>query len=701
CEELENDPPPLARIDALERTPAEAFDPALSSFEIHHSQGGLARTRVTPDARTCPACAAEIWDPTDRRHGYAFANCTHCGPRFSIVEAIPYDRSATTMAGFPLCPDCQAEYEDPADRRFHAQPIACPVCGPQLQLEIGGAPQTGDPVSGAVTLLRRGGILALKGLGGYQLACDARADSAVTLLRQRKQRPAKPFALMAGALEQIRRHALVSDAEAEALASPPAPILLLDACPDHGLAPSLAPGQWAHGWMLPTTPLHELLLDAFDGPLVMTSGNLSGEPQAIGDDEARTKLSGFADGFLLHNRPIARRLDDSVARMVGGTLRLQRRARGYAPETLPLPSGFDSAPPVTAYGAFLKSTLCLLRDGQAVLSHHLGDLSDALTAEEFEKADQDYAALLDHRPEVIACDLHPDYPSTATAELRAEALGVPLVRVQHHHAHIAAVMAENRWDATADGPVLGVVLDGLGYGDDGTVWGGELLLCQYDRYERLGALKPVPLPGGTAAQRDPWRNLLAQLDAAGLSDRADALLADKPLAPLRAAMAKGLNSPLTSSAGRLFDAMAAAVGCAPTSQSYEGEAAMALETQARPFLSQAEPYPLHWDGQHVDPTPLWQAVIQDLDAGIAPGLMAARFHVGLAAQLCARAQELATRSGAKSIALSGGCFQNATLLSLCLEALAGGAQRVLTHAATPPNDGCVALGQAVVAARQG
>ena len=681
--------PPLARVDAVERAPS-ARRPGLTGFAILPSAGGAVRTRVTPDARVCDACAAEVADPADRRFGYPFANCTHCGPRFSILTRAPYDRATTTMAGFAMCEACQAEYDDPADRRFHAQPIACPACGPAAWFERDGARQAGDPLAAAAALLRGGGIVAIKGLGGWQLACDATDEAAAAALRARKRRPSKPFALMADPAI-IRRHAALDDDAAALLTGPAAPIVLL---PAEGapLAPSVAPGQWALGWMAPTTPLHSLLCAAVGRPLVMTSGNLSGAPQAVGDDEARKTLAAFADAFLGHDRPVARRLDDSVARVALGAPRVLRRARGYAPATLPLPACLAGAPPVLAFGGQLKAAVCLTRDGAALLGHHLGDLDDAPTAADYERALEDYAQLFDHAPAALTCDLHPAYRSTQAAEARAAANGLPLIRVQHHHAHVAAAMAERGWN-DADGPVLGMALDGLGHGADGTVWGGEFLLCDYAGFTRVGWLKPVPLPGGDAANREPWRCLLAHLDAAGLPGEADRRLAGRPLAALRAAVAKGLNAPRTSSAGRLFDAVAALAGVAPGRQSFEGEAAMALETLARRH-GPADPFPFARDGAVLDPAPMWRAAVAEAE----PARLAARFHAGLAAAVAGMAADLADAHGAPAVALTGGVFQNLTLLEDVAARLAG--RRLLIPAAAPPNDGGLALGQAAVAARR-
>ncbi len=688
---LLSEAPPLARIDGLERAPA-APRPGLSGFSIAATAAGAARTRVTPDAAPCAACLQEIADPADRRHRYPFANCTHSGPRFSIVRAVPYDRAATTMAAFPMCPACRAEYEDPADRRFHAQPVACPACGPAAWLEADGRRLPGDPMAEAARLLKAGKILALKGLGGFHLACDAANEAAVATLRRRKRRPSRPFALLAASLEAVARHAALPPAAAGWLASPAAPVVLMPAA-GAPLAPSVAPGAWQLGFMLPPTPLHHLLIEAFDGPLVMTSGNVSGEPMAIGEDEARAKLGPFVDAFLMHDREIARRLDDSVATVVAGRPAIVRRARGYAPATLAMPPGLGDAPPVLALGAHLKAAICLTRGREALLSHHLGDLDDPLTAKAFDAAEGDYAALFDHVPEAVACDLHPDYRSTARAEALA-ARGLPLLAVQHHHAHVAAAMAENGWPADA-GPVIGVALDGLGLGEDGTVWGGEILLADYRAFRRLAHLKPVPLPGGEAAQAEPWRNLLAQLDAAGLPAAADALLSGRPLALLRAAVARGINAPLTSSAGRLFDAVAAAVDIAPERQTFEGEAAMALESLARRALD-APPYPFGVTGPVIDPAPMWRTLLDDRAEGVSPEAMAARFHAGLAATVADVARTLRRREGAGAIALSGGVFQNVTLAEAILAHLSG--ERVLLHRETPPNDGAVALGQAAVAA---
>jgi hydrogenase maturation protein HypF len=671
--------PALARVDAVEVTTAQG--PAPPDFHIAPSQGQGADTHVTPDAATCPACAAEIATP-GRRHGYAFTNCTHCGPRFSILRGLPYDRAQTTMAAFPICPACRAEYEDPADRRFHAQPIACSLCGPRLWYELAGAEVPVDPIALAAALLRQGGVLAVKGLGGFHLACDARNAVAVTRLRQRKHRPAKPFALM-GTLAMLEQVAKLTDADRALLASPAAPIVLV---PGLGVLPEgVAPGLVHLGVMLPHTPLHHLLLAAFDGVLVMTSGNVSGAPQVIGNGAARAALAGCADGFLMHDRVIARRLDDGVERAAPPMV--LRRARGRVPETLPLPPGFPACQ-VLAVGGQMKAAICLVKSGQALLSQHLGDLADAETETEFHRTLADCCALFDHRPQVVACDLHDGYRST----MAALGMGLPVVRVQHHHAHLAACMGENLWPLD-NGKVAGIILDGLGLGSDGTLWGGEVLLGDYKGFIRLAHLRPAPLVGGDAASRQPWRNAVMRLDQAGLPELADRLFAGQPRDILRWAARHGVNAPLSSSVGRLFDAVAACLGLNPAAQSYEGEAALRLEALAGP---PGEGYPF---GPALDPARMFAALAQDLVRGIPTAIISARFHDGLAAAFAAPARAAVESGGAKAVALSGGCLQNPRLHAALLAQLKG--IPVLVHHKVPCNDGGLALGQALVALAQG
>ena len=690
---LYDNAPPLARIDGVEVQP---LDPAARDwppdFVIAASAGGAARTRVTPDAATCPACLDEIRDPAQRRHGYAFANCTHCGPRFTILRELPYDRATTTMAPFVMCPDCAAEYGDPADRRFHAQPIACPACGPRLWLEQAGVEQPGDPIGATARLLAQGAIVAIKGLGGFHLACDAGNAGAVALLRSRKRRPTKPFALM-GTSAMIRSACTLSQAEADRLADPTAPILLLARAGDDArLAPGIAPGQPCLGWMFPHTPLHHLLLDAFGGPLVMTSGNLSGEPQVTTNAEARAKLAEFADAFVLHDRAIARRLDDSVERITQAGPMVLRHARGRAPTPIPLPPGFADGPQVLAMGGQMKGAFCLTRGAEALLSHHLGDLDDALTWAEYEKARADYAAVFDHSAALVALDLHPGYRATQAGQ----AMGLPVAPVQHHHAHLAACLGEHGWPRDR-GAVAAIVLDGLGLGLDGTLWGGEVLLGDYTQFDRIAWLDPAPLPGGDAAQRAPWRNALVRLDMAGLSDLADQVFPQAPLALVRQAVARGVNAPLSSSAGRLFDAVAALLALCPDTQSHEAEAAMALEGLAH-GQTPSPSYPL--PGTSVlSCAPLFRAIADDMAANVAPARIAARFHATLATGFAAHARALVESGRAQAVVLTGGCFQNAVLLDMTLRALSG--LPVMHHKRLPANDGSLAYGQALVAlARQ-
>ncbi len=717
---LERDQPPLSRIDRID---CRVFWGDLpGEFRITESVSSEADTQVAPDAAMCAACAAEINDPAARRFRYPFTNCTHCGPRLSIVRGVPYDRAKTTMSAFTLCEDCAQEYHDPADRRFHAQPIACSACGPQLVLEQldarAAAPVEADVLDAACALLNGGAILAIKGLGGYQLACDARNGAAVESLRRQKHRDAKPFALMARDLAVVRDYCRVSDAEAALLSDASAPIVLMRAKLPKLLPERVAPGLNTLGFMLPTTPLHRLLLQSVDGPLVMTSGNLSDEPQVIDEQEARERLSGVAAYALTHNRQIANRVDDSVVRMMAGGPRILRRARGFAPAPLALPPEFSKAPPLLAFGGHLKATFCLFKKGEAVLSPHQGDLEDALTFEDYRKNLALYAALFDHSPQALVADLHPDYLSSKLARSRCGA-SLPLIEVQHHHAHVAACLAENLYPQYG-APVLGLVLDGLGWGAEGEIWGGELLLADYRDYERLGALRPTPMPGGTAALREPWRNLYAHLIAAfgrtRLARKLESLelgdyLRTKPCATLDAMMARGVNAPLASSCGRLFDGFAALLGLCRDRQSYEGQAGAYLEAVAEeispceaeagyPFalIASADDAPTF-----IDPAPMWAAALEDLRCGTSRGVMAARFHKGLARALVTLTESLAhSRAEATrrfdTVALSGGCLQNSILLQELTRRFETCGFVVLTHTKVPANDGGLALGQAAIGA---
>jgi len=703
---LEAEAPPLARVQAVTRMPLGGVPP--TGFAIAESRDGPVSTGVVADAATCSDCLAEISNPDDRRFGYAFTNCTHCGPRLSIVRAIPYDRTNTSMDRFSMCPDCLAEYTDPADRRFHAQPNACPVCGPRLWLEDrAGERQLDDPLAEAARLIAAGDIVAVKGIGGFHLACDAANGDTVDRLRQRKRRAAKPFALMARDVAQVRAYCRVTPGEAALLQDKAAPIVLLQRW-GRPLAAGIAPGQARIGVMLPYSPLHHLLLKGLAAPVVMTSGNVSDEPQATGNAEARDRLAEIADVWLMHDRAIVNRLDDSVMRLDTPGPQILRRARGFAPEPVALDPGFSSAPPVLALGGELKSTFCLLERGAAVLSQHIGDLEAVPVREDYRKALALYRDLFRFDPAVIAVDMHPDYASTRLGQALAGETGAALVAIQHHHAHFASALAEHGI-APDDDRSLGVILDGLGYGPDGTVWGGELLVGGCRRFDRAGHFQPVPLPGGAAAMREPWRNLVAHLHTTFGSDWPETcagtpiadMLADKPLGLIGRMLARGVNAPLSSSAGRLFDAVAAAVGLCADRQHYEGQAAMELEALATPHLAAAAPYPAAWaagDPVLLSWAPLWQAILGDLRQGVEAGLIAARFHLGLTQLLAERAAVLASQRGLERIVLSGGVMQNAILADRLHADLVARGHTVLLQHAVPANDGGLALGQAAVAA---
>ncbi|MCF6209614.1 MAG: carbamoyltransferase HypF [Gammaproteobacteria bacterium] len=712
---LRSEAPPLARVEAVACTALDEAAPAGPGFHIVDSGQGQVRTGVAADAATCSDCLGEVRDPANRRYRYPFTNCTHCGPRLSIVRAIPYDRVNTSMAAFTLCLRCQAEYDDPADRRFHAQPNACPACGPQLWLEDdnGQSRPLGegeDALVAAARLIRAGWIVAIKGLGGFHLACDAGNAVVVGRLRQRKHRDHKALALMARDLEMVARYAELDEQEVDLLRSVAAPIVVLkkagEALPDN-----IAPSQDSLGFMLPYTPLHQLLMQALERPLVMTSGNRSDEPQVIDNEEARRCLNGIADYFLLHDRDIVNRLDDSVLRLADGRPRLLRRARGYAPQTMALPEGLPPTDGLLAMGADMKNTFCLLTQGRAILSPHIGDLQDAVTQADYREKLRLYRRLFDVSPAMIVVDKHPDYLSTRLGRALAEDAAVPLVEVQHHHAHIAACLADNGWPQTA-GPVLGVALDGLGYGEDGGLWGGEFLLADYRHSERLARFQPVPMPGGAKASREAWRNAYAHLCTAfGWSavreEYGDLALVrhldEKPLATLDTMMARGINSPLTSSCGRLFDAVAAALGICRDVMTHEGQAAMALEALAAPAFQQqvSQAYGFEFIAGEVGLLgwrPLWRALLTDLRAGVRPELIAARFHQGLAWAVAETAQRLCAQRQLGCVALGGGVFQNRLLLEGVSERLRAVGLRVLSPAQASAGDGGLALGQAVIGA---
>ena len=694
---MHDEAPALARIGTVERVAREpGVVPAAFRIETSAAAPAIARAATAADAGICADCRAEILDPTSRRHRYPFTNCTQCGPRLSIVRGVPYDRERTTMSAFAMCDDCAREYHDPSDRRFHAQPIACPRCGPRLSLRrsSGEAIACTDVLVAAAELIEQGAIIAIQGIGGYQLACDATNASAVERLRGRKHRERKPFALMARDVAAIRQHCTVSAEEASLLASAAAPIVLLDRVSSSGIADAVAPGLTSLGFMLPSTPLHVLLFESLARPIVLTSGNRSDEPQAIESSDARERLGSIADYFVEHDRPIARRVDDSVVRVMTGEPRILRRARGYAPEPIPLPPGFDRAPPVLAFGGELKNTFCMLRRGEAILSPHIGDLEHPRARDDYERALDDFRAFHAFAPALLACDRHPDYASTHIATREARSVGVPLIAVQHHHAHIAACLAENGVPRHADS-VLGVALDGIGFGDDGTLWGGEVLLADYASFTRLGHFKPVAMPGGEAAIREPWRNTYAHLVAAGLSTELLHAVDAKSRAVIDRMLERGVNAPLASSCGRLFDAVAAAIGLARDHAHYEGQGAVELEALVDRSIDEAYWFDLPPD--HVlEPRPMWEALLGDIASRVSASAIAARFHNGVADAIVALVERFGDRS--RTVALSGGVFQNRVLLERLMRALDARGYRVLTHRLVPCNDGGLSLGQAVIAA---
>ncbi len=707
--------PPLARIDAIERAPlSHAFEG--DGFAIETSREGDSGSGLSHDAALCPDCLRELHDPADRRHRYPFINCSHCGPRLSITRALPYDRAATSMAPFALCPACAEEYGDPADRRFHAQATACPECGPRLWLTDGeGAVQAegGGAIEQAAQQILRGGIVAVKGIGGFHLACDAGNDEAVARLRRRKRRPHKPFAVMALELEMAARLADVAGEEGRLLQSAAAPIVLLDARGDSGLSGEVAPGLHSIGVMLAYSGLHRLLLQAVGRPLVMTSGNRSGEPLTADNDEAQQQLGAIADAFLLHDRAIVHRLDDSVVRLIGGKPCLLRRARGYAPDSLPLPPGFANADNILAMGAEMKGSFCLLQQGRLHPSHYLGELSSLGNFDHYRRTIDDLAALFRFTPGCIAVDAHPGYHASQWGETLARRDGLALVSVQHHHAHIAACMGEHGLPRETR-PLLGIALDGLGYGDDATLWGGEFLLTDYRGYSRLAAFEAVALPGGDAANREPWRNAYAQLHHAlgweSVIEEFGALavierLQQKPVETLATMIERGVNSPLSSSCGRLFDAAAALLGIRFDGISYEGQAAVELEQLATQSFAGQRPYPVAFtlqEGiQRIEWGAMWRALLQELQQGVEASIIAARFHHTVIEAVVAQTGQLLARHNFDSVALCGGVMQNRLIAEGLSAGLEGMGLRVLLPAVLPSNDGGIALGQALVAAVKG
>ena len=737
---LQDEKPPLASIDEIE---VDQLPPnGHTSFQILHSETiEDAFQPISPDVCICQDCLDELFITADRRYRYPFINCTNCGPRFTIIEDIPYDRPKTTMAGFNMCPECIAEYNDPLDRRFHAQPVACPVCGPRVWLEHNEIPDkiqqpfeahdqhpadlTSDQVFGdeAVVetqrLLAQGKIVAIKGLGGFHLACDATNKEAVSELRRRKLRVDKPFALMMADNSSIEAHCYVDEFEKSLLESRERPIVLLHRRPESSIALEVAPFQTSLGVMLPYTPLHYLLFDGhrttssqYSEPfkpakaLVMTSGNLSEEPIAIDNREARQRLSVLADAFLMHDRPIRTRCDDSVMRVFRSHIQPIRRSRGYAPFPVHLPW---EVPPLLAAGAELKNTFCVTRDHYAFMSHHIGDLQNFETLTSFEDGVTHFERLFRIRPEALVYDLHPDYLSSRYVLARARSENLPAIGVQHHHAHIAAGMAEHQ--LRGDTPVIGVAFDGTGYGEDGAIWGSEFLLCNYTGFQRLAHLAYVPLPGGDLAIRKPARTALAFLWQAGLDWDNEipsvAELCAEERRALKSQIEHKLNAPLSSSMGRLFDAVASLAGVRQNAN-YEAQAAIELEALVDP--GEAETYifdiQIPKSSQSsvrpilIDPGKVTTSVLLDYYHKISVPKIAARFHNGVALMVLNVCQELRTLTGVDEVVLSGGVWQNVTLLSKTVTLLRNDHFKVYIHEIVPPNDGGLALGQAVIAAQK-
>ncbi len=693
--DLRGTPPPAAAIHSLDCT-AIPFVPG-SSFAIAQSEPGLRRdVSIPPDLATCDACLAEVRDPSNRRYGYAFTNCTDCGPRYTIARGVPYDRESTTMAGFRMCPACQQEYDDPRDRRFHAQPNACPSCGPQLSLAGGdGRPvDTQDPIGDAAAAIVEGRIVAVKGLGGFHLACDASNRDAVRNLRHRKRRDEKPFAVMVADLAAAEALALLDQDERELLCSVMRPIVLVARRTASVLCDEVAPGNPLVGLMLPYTPLHHLLLSQVGRPLIMTSGNLAEEPLAHENAEALERLGGIADLFLLHDRPIEAPCDDSVARTIAGHPVVFRRSRGFVPRGLRVATSF--ARPTLGCGALLKNTFCLARADQAFLGPHIGDLENLETFETYQRAIARLQRFLDIEPEVIAHDLHPSYLSTRYAQSRRDLVAIG---VQHHHAHVAGVMAEHG----LSGPVLGVAYDGTGLGTDGTAWGGEVLLADYSHFERLATWRAIPLAGGDAAIRQVWRQALAVLVDAFDGDapvRALPLFSAIPasdLAVVRQMIDQGVGVTRAHGIGRYFDA-AGALGLSRSQSRYEGQVALEWNLVADP--AEQTRYDVAMDGAAglvtVDARPMIRAVTADLIAGRPAGVVSARFHNTVAAATVDLIRHLSGACGRLPVVLTGGCFQNARLA----ESIVGGLRPdfdVYLHGMVPPGDGGVALGQVLIA----
>jgi hydrogenase maturation protein HypF len=700
---LTSQAPPLSRIDSITRDmiPVQRFE----QMTIVHSAGSSNDfVPISPDVTVCQDCLTELFDPDDRRYRYPFINCTNCGPRFTIIKDIPYDRPFTTMAKFPLCDNCRTEYENPRDRRFHAQPVACPDCGPHVWLEFAGSTEVqaehNPAIELALRMIRDGKILAIRGLGGFHLSCDATNPQAVDTLRQRKLRVDKPFAVMFSDLLAVQDHCHLSEVEEQLLSSIEHPIVILARRQGSSIADQVSPNQHTIGAMLPYTPLHTLLLErSAEHPtaLVMTSGNLSDEPIATGIEQARSTLGSLADAFLFHNRDIETRCDDSVVRVVNSPESSRqypfRRSRGYAPNPIRLPWVM---PQILAVGPMLKNTFCLTKDSYAFISHHIGDLENFETLAAYEQGIAHFRRLFRIQPEIIAYDLHPDYLSTRYALDLAKDLRIPAFGIQHHHAHIAACMAEH--NLPAETTVIGLSYDGTGYGPDNTIWGGEVLLASYRQFSRPFHLRPIPLPGGDAAAREPWRLAISWLLTSGIDPKSLPAplegIDPERIAQVEQQLKHGINSPLTTSMGRLFDAVASLVGIRQQ-VNYEAQAAIELEALADPDEEGEYPY-LVTDNQ-INPAPTIAAIVEALASGSSPATIAARFHntiARLSLQVCSTLHD---RTGIQQVALSGGVWQNMLLLERAVRLLSDAGFEVLIHQQVPANDGGLSLGQAVIA----
>ncbi len=702
--DLKLNPPPLSAIESVEcnhnLAPADYSDFVIleSAPDAHEGERFVP---ISADVSTCDDCLKELFDSSDRRYQYPFINCTNCGPRFTIIEDIPYDRANTTMRNFQMCADCRAEYENPLDRRFHAEPTACPVCGPQLYLLSADGLEVGadivaadDTVKFVLSLLLKGRIVAIKGVGGFHLACDALSPVAVERLRRRKYREDKPFAMMANSVETIERHCFVSDAELALLLSERRPIVLLEKRKESRIASAVAPGVNNLGFMLPYSPLHYLLMSNIDQPLVMTSGNISAEPISYDDGEAVRRLNKIADYFLLHNRRIHMRTDDSVARIHEGREMILRRSRGHAPE--PIRTAFKFEQQILACGAELKNTFCLARDNYAFISHHIGDLENLETLQSFTEGIDHFKRLFRVEPALVAYDLHPEYLSTKHALSLDDT--PTKIAVQHHHAHIASCMADNQ----IDGEVIGVAMDGLGFGTDGRLWGGEFFVADFLEAERIAHLAYVPMPGGAKAIREPWRMAAIYLQHA-FGDEFVTLdlpfvkgLERRGWPTLRSMVATRTNSPETSSMGRLFDAVSSLLGVRAL-VNYEGQAAVELEAMADLNCTDAYEFQINGAENVIEAGSVIRDAVGDLLEGVPAGVVSARFHLSVANLIGSVAKRVRIERKLKRVALSGGVFQNMLLLRKTCEMLRSNGFEVFTHTRVPTNDGGISLGQAAVA----